>query len=422
MVPNPSRALLTTNEAAKEKGQILEPHPNPGRGNQMPTSETMENQMQVTTLDRPPAPRNTHPEDRTEDRSARQILDGWIVQIPRRVILLHSNAPEFGAMIALAVATAWTDRGVPGRPPGGWARLAGAAPRTWQRWRGLAIALGLVEPMNGGGIAPLARIEPGEQFARVPFALLIDRNLSRTAKRVFLGLSLYRSGFGDSRPAVGTLSRASGLNRGNVQKGLRELENRFHITSLGATGRGATRYFLGGQAPQPAPKSGTKDAPPSTESYPRNPQNGHQRCPSQGSKVATSDAPQGPKVATSDAPKWPPAMPIQESQESFFQEGRAPMASDGPTPRGPSEQNTTTGKQASGLQRPATRVAEPPKPRLRSMTDDGARRFFAGWSALDFEAAKRSAEASLGDATVAESITLRAQILDYTDEIERISP
>ena len=355
-------------------------------------------------------PGNTPPtEDRTEDRTARQILDGWIVQIPRRVILLHSNAPEFGAMIALAVATAWTDRGVPGRPPGGWARLAGAAPRTWQRWRGLAIALGLVEPMNGGGIAPLARIEPGEQFARVPLAILFDQKLSRTAKRVFLGLSLYRSGFGDSRPAVGTLSRASGLNRGNVQKGLRELENRFHITSRGATGRGAMRYFLGGQAPQPAPKSATKDAPPSTESYPRNPQNGHQRCPSQGSKVATSDAPQGPKVATSDAPKWPPAMPIQEESRKNLQEGRAPMASDGPTPRGPSEQNTTT-----------KLVAEPPKQRWRALSDDGARRIFADWTAEDFKAAIKSAEASLGDATVAESITLRAQILDYTDEIERM--
>ena len=179
-------------------------------------------QQTMITLDRTEAPCNVPPpddrteddpgntpptEDRTEDRTARQILDGWIVQIPRRVILLHSNAPEFGAMIALAVATAWTDRGVPGRPPGGWARLAGAAPRTWQRWRGLAIALGLVEPMNGGGIAPLARIEPGEQFARVPLAILFDQKLSRTAKRVFSGCPC-------TAPASATAARQSGLSPG----------------------------------------------------------------------------------------------------------------------------------------------------------------------------------------------------------------
>ena len=170
--------------------------------------------------------------------------------------------------------------------------------------------------MRGARIAPLARLEPGEQFARVPLAILIDKQLSRTARRGYIALALFRTGLGYSRASVRTLSRASGLNRGNVQKGLRELENRFHITACGATGRGVQRYFLGGQTTPAAPDSGTKNTPKSTESYPPYPQNGQKRCHSQRAAFwATTMPHRAAKWAKNDAPNRPKTMPLLH--ESF---------------------------------------------------------------------------------------------------------
>ena len=59
------------------------------------------------------------------------------------------------------------------------------------------------------------------------------------------------------------------------------------------------------------------------------------------------------------------------------------------------------GKQASGPQGPK-RVAEPPKPRWRTMTDDAARKLFADWTAEDFESAIQWSEKSLSDASPAD--------------------
>ncbi len=365
--------------------------------------------MPTLVLDRPADQCNTPaPPDRTrDDPDAREILSQWIVQIPRRLILLHNS--DLGAVIVWAASTAWRDRAVPQRPAGGWARLAGVPPRTWQRWRTLAIELGLIE-MRGARIAPLARIEPGEQFARVPVSVLFDRKLSRTGKRAYVSLALFRTGLGYSRASVRTLARASGLDQRNVQKALRELENRFHITSRGATGRGVQRYFLGGQTTPAAPNSGT-------ESYAPNPQNGQKRHPYHGSEPAKNATPkrsEPAKNATPNRPKTPPL--LQENKSLSLQEGHVTLAlADCPSPRGPVL--GLFGKPAnSGLQP----KWEPPEPLWRTLSDDGARKFFANWTAQDFKAAKRSAEPSLGDATVAESVTLRAQILDYTDEIERM--
>ena len=349
--------------------------------------------MQSQTLDRPAAPGNAPkvarpeaecnppPEGRAQDDEpdAREILEGWVVQIPSRLVNV-----DLGAVIVWAVSTAWRYRGIPGPPGVGWAKLAGVPPRTWQRWRTLAIGLGLIE-MRGARIAPLARLEPGEQFARVPLAILIDKQLSRTARRGYIALALFRTGLGYSRASVRTLSRASGLNRGNVQKGLRELENRFHITACGATGRGVQRYFLGGQTTPAAPDSGTKNTPKSTESYPPYPQNGQKRCPSQGSKSAKNDAPQGSKSAKNDAPNRPKTMPLlQENKNLSLQKGRAPPAPpDSQAPRGPTKAEARCtlnrfgmrgagvdfGKPAkSGPQGKAKPVEEPPsKPKWRPL-------------------------------------------------------
>ncbi len=261
----------TMNGAEKDvKAQFFKPAPNPGKG----ISNAVFNI-------RPPGPPcNTPPEDRADPRTAGEILadSSWAVPISRPMVLAYNNPKEFGALLAWAAVRAWRDRGVHGKPPGGWALLAGTTPRNWQRWRTSAIELGLIA-MRGTRINPLSRLEPHQQFARVPAEILFDQKLSRAAKRVFIGLSLYRSGFGDSRAAVVTLAKASSTHSRNVHKVLRELQNHCHITSMGAVGRGAVRYFLKGQTTPPASKSSTNEAPPSPKSYARNPQNGHQRHP-----------------------------------------------------------------------------------------------------------------------------------------------
>ena len=394
--------------------------------------------MQIETLDRPPAPRNMPPVDRTEApcnppspppcKTAGEILAGadWAVLIPRAAVMEHNNPQDSAALAVWFACRAWKDRGIPGRPPGGWARLAGMSERGFFNARRRAIDLGLIKTVPGGaGITPLVRHEPGQgQYSRVPAEILFDRTLSRTARRVFVALSLYRSGFGDSRVAVQTLAKASATNRRDVQRALRELENHFHITRMGAVGRGSQRYFVKGQA---------IDARPSTVSYP-------QKGTPPKVKIGTETRPTEAKSALRPAPKSalrPAPSRVFKSLESH--EGHAtPALAEGPAPRGPTKAEARCtlnlfgmrgvgadfGKQANGglQQGDAKRVAEPPKPRWRTLSDDTARKFFAGWTAQDFKSAIKSAEASLAHATVEESRTLKVQILDYSDQLQRMLP
>ena len=227
-----------------------------------------------------------------------------------------------------------------------------------------AIDLGLVKTVSGSaGITPLVRHEPGNlQYARVPTSLLFDEKLSRTAKRVFIGLALYGSGLGDSRPAVVTIARASATNHRNVHRALRELENHCRITRMGAVGRGVQRYNLVGQVIPRAPKSGTKTAPQSTESYARNPQECSESHPLPKGEPGSESHPTEAKPAVRAT-----LSRIFKNQDS--QERRAPTAlADGPSPRDekppPTKMEAKTilsrfgmrgvgadfGKQASGLQ------------------------------------------------------------------------
>ena len=284
--------------------------------------------MPITVLDRPTSPcnvpkvaeaqSNPPPEGRAQDDEpdAREMLDGWIVQISSRLI-----NTDLGAVIVLAVATAWQHRRVPGLPPGGWPRLGGTTTRNWHRWRERAISLGLVE-MRGSRIVPLAHLEPGEQFARVQIAILCDPKLPRTAKRTYLSLALFGSDLGHSRASLRTLARASGIDQRNIRKGLRQLENRCHIVRRGETGMGVQRYFL-----PAAPDSGT-------ESYAPNPPNGQKRPPYHGSepdKNAPPNRSEPDKNAPPNRTKTPPL--LQEYKNLSLQERRkaqAPVESPAP--------------------------------------------------------------------------------------------
>ena len=172
--------------------------------------------------------------------------DHWIVPLGRRVIEAHSNAYDFGAVIAFAAVGAWRDRGKgwghsegedfkresAQTPPGGWPQLAGVAAPTWRRWRDRAIQIGLIERRhgeyaNGREIAllcPREKVGEGEQFARVPVAVLFDPGLSRTAKRCYVAVAMYRNKAGSVSAAVATIGTLAGINDRNVKRGLRELE------------------------------------------------------------------------------------------------------------------------------------------------------------------------------------------------------
>ena len=213
---------------------------------------------------------------------------------------------------------------------------------------------------------------------------------------------------------MATIAKASATSRRGVQRALRELENRCHIIPMGAIGRGSMRYFVKGQAiptastsrPQPKAQTGT-------QSRPKPPQTG------------TQSRPKPPQTGTQSRPK--PALRAAPSREGSLrlQERRAPTAlANGPSPRAEQQPPTKTQAQAIlrrfSMKSPGSdfgkdclqegqqerRVADPP----------------ATWTAKDFKSAIQSAEASLGDATATEQRTLRAQIADFSDQIERISP
>ena len=171
----------------------------------------------------------------------------------------HCNSDDFGALLAFVAVTTWRFRG-PGwggrasaeRPPGGWAPLLGVTRHTWISWRDRAIDHELMSEAQGeyesGATVPLlqpieavqmreheteAREVPAEQFARIPAAALFDPKLSRTAKRVLVGLCLYRKPNGLARVAVPTIAKRAGLNERNARLGLRQLERAGAIKANG---------------------------------------------------------------------------------------------------------------------------------------------------------------------------------------------
>ena len=387
--------------------------------------------MLAQVIDRPPAAGNVppvdhteaqrnppHPVDRTEDRTAGEILaeSSWAVPISRPMVMAFNNPRDFPALLAWAAVRAWTDRRVHSNPPGGWPRMAGMSDRTWYTARRRAVALGLISASRGSSrIVPLAKLEPHQQFAKAPTEILFDRSLSRTARRVFIALSLYRSGFGDSRVAVRTLADGSDTNRRDVRRALRELENQWHITSMGATGRGAVRYCLKGQAISYPQKGTAPEGQSGNETPPHRGQSGNETPPN---------------------PATTPPLSVGSNLDSLKRRAALALA-DGTAPR--DEQPTKTeakaincrfglkavgadfGKPASGLQgQQAKRVAEPLKPKWRTLNDDTARQLFKNWTAQDFEAAIQSAQASLPDANPGEFKTLKAQILDFSDQLQRM--
>ena len=253
-------------------------------------------------------------------------------------------------------------------------------------------------------------------------AVLCDPKLPRTAKRTYLSLALFRSGLGYSRASVRTLAATSGLDRSSIQRGLRELENRFHITRRGTTARGVERYFLV-ETPPVAPKSGAKNTPASTEGYSPNPQNGQKRGPPQGREPDKNAAPQGREPDKNAAPKRTKTRPLlQEHQESYCHERRkAPALADTPAPC--DEQPPPMTKKDASAIIARFRMKAPGsdfgKDCLQEGQQERAADLTADWTGKDFEAAKRSAEASLGGADATEQRTLRAQIKEFSDQIKK---
>ena len=382
--------------------------------------------MLPKVLDRPAQPRNALPVAPSDDgtkadpspKTAREILaeSSWAVPISRPMVLAYNNPKDFPALLVWAAVRACTDRRI---HPGGWARLAGMSERTWYAARRRAIALGLISASPGSSrIVPLAKLEPHQQFAKAPAEILFDQTLTRTARRVFIVLSLYRSGFGDSRVAVRTLADGSSTHSRNVHKALRELQKRYHITNMGSVGRGAVRYFLKGQKTPRASKSSTQDAPKNPVSYPQ-----AHTLPKGEPSDESHPYRGGSRNESHTDPATRATLTVGSNLDSLKR--RAPTAlADGPSPRDEKPPPTKTQAQAIlrrfSMKSPGSdfgkdclqegqqerRVADPP----------------ATWTAKDFKSAIQSAEASLGDATATEQRTLRAQIADFSDQIERISP
>ena len=199
--------------------------------------------------------------------TAREMLAGWAVTIDRDLIERHDNNEDFGALLAFAAVLAWRDRG-PGwgdsegtrnaasTPPGGWPALAGCTAPTWRAWRDRAIDLDLLKYRNGKvkGRRPVKllgtsyRKEAGKQFARLPIGVICDPQLSRTARRCYAALALYRNvKDGEtswSRVAVVTIGCVAGLDRRNTQRALRELVKAGALVGTGDARTTKPRKYL----------------------------------------------------------------------------------------------------------------------------------------------------------------------------------
>ena len=78
-----------------------------------------------------------------------------------------------------------------------------------------------------------AREVPAEQFARIPVSVLFDPKIGRTAKRVMIGVAMYRNKAGFARVAIPTIAKMAALNVRNTHNGLRRLEAAGAIKSTG---------------------------------------------------------------------------------------------------------------------------------------------------------------------------------------------
>ena len=273
-------------------------------------------------------------------KTAREILAeaDWAVMITRAMVLEFNNPQDSAALAVWVACRALTDRGLHGPPSEGWATLTGMSARGFFNARRRAVELGLVRVVPGGGIEPLVRYDGG-QFSRVPVAVLFDQTLSRTERRVFIGLSLYSSGLGDSRPAVATIAKASATNIRDVRRALRQLEDHCRITCMGAVGRGNMRYFVTGQAIPRAQKSG-KTAHTSTQSYPHNPPAIGTETPPNPQTIGTDTPPNHPAIGTDTPPKSALTPPHSGIREKESRERRAPTGFKPTAPRHATNQPT----------------------------------------------------------------------------------
>ena len=189
--------------------------------------------------------------------------DSWAARLPRS--LTTDRSIPFGAVVVYAAACAWRDRG-PGWgftdddevftrtsaaiPPGGWPALVGVSPHTWRKWRDAAVVAGLVEievarksprPL----LRPVAKLEDGEQFARVEVGVLFHRNLSKRARRVCVAASLFRQSSGTVAVCIEKIGDdAGGLSRRHVQDAMRELVSAGVLQPDGKTAKGINRYLV----------------------------------------------------------------------------------------------------------------------------------------------------------------------------------
>ena len=365
--------------------------------------------------------------DGVDRRNAYEQLrdSGWAVRLSRSLIEDHSNPEDFGALVVLAAAMAWRDRGrgwgrrnnenefmrdSAERPPGGWAALVGVTHPTWRAWRNRAIALDLIRLVVGATddghevnlITVLRGLVPeGEQFARIPTTVLLNPAISRTAKRAYLAIALYRSGTGWSSAAIGTIAAVAGIAPRNARIGVRQLEQKMVIVPTGCTRRGTQKWVLPSLVEETCKLKASVPPP----------------------KVQTESQRPPPTVQTESGspPQVKASVPLSgDSSGIESQEGCATTASDGPTPRNEAKISIESAKALSADRGLQGEAAKPAQPRWRTMTDTQAVKFFVGMTASDIKAAVKDAETCLVEASEVEASTLTAMIADYHDRIDQL--
>ena len=191
------------------------------------------------------------------NESPREFLrqPGIYVLLPKKQL---DQELTVGAISLLCLMRTWHDMSpdyastnIVRTPPGGWHGIIGCPQPSVARWHAELrkrhfIAIG----KNGNWWINDAN-PAGQKYVKIPLFPLLDRKLSRRAKRIWMALQVYADFETGSRcfPSLRTLAKDTNLHVSNVKLAIRDLKNARYVRATWGRKSRVYELYASGDAP-----------------------------------------------------------------------------------------------------------------------------------------------------------------------------